>query len=196
MATPQSYFKVDYRGNFADKKGTGLPTISTGLDSVRAYQWEAHFLGLPAQVNNARDLTLAAKQVSQIGMSVDDIEVNRVNDKVFYPGRPTPEEVTVTFDNLFLKNTAEDLWNWFKTIYDPITGEMTVNSPPGGNVSAFKANKLEIVQLDNTLTPHQTTELYGVYPKSFKLAEFNYSTNEFHTIEVTFRFDFMDQFNF
>jgi len=190
-----SYFQVEYRGNFEDKKGEGLPIISTQLDSVRAYQFEIHFQGLPAQVVNERDLTLAAKQISQLGFSVDDIEVNRVNDKVYYPGRPTPEEITVTFDNLYLKETASDLWRWFKTVYDPLSGEMTKNSPPGGAVSPFKAHKVEVVQLDNALTPHAVAELYGVYPKAWRHAEWNYSTNEFHTLEVTFRYDFMDQFN-
>ena len=191
----QSYYNVEYRGNFEDKKGQGLPIVSTQLDSVRAYQFEIHFLGLPAQVTNERDFTLAAKQVSQIGFSVEDIEASRVNDRIYYPGRPSPEEVTVTFDNLYLKETASDLWRWFKTVYDPITGEMTKNSAPGGNVSPFKANKVEIVQLDNAMTPHSVAELYGVYPKSWKTAEMNYSTNDFHTIEVSFRYDFMDQFN-
>jgi len=79
----QSYYKVEYRGNFEDKKGEGLPIISTQLDSIRAYQFEIHFLGLPPQVSNERDFTLAAKQVSQVGFAAEDIEANRVNDKVF-----------------------------------------------------------------------------------------------------------------
>jgi hypothetical protein len=195
MSTPQSYYNIEYRGDFENKKGEGLPVISNNLDSIRTYQWEIHFLGLPPQVTNERDFTLAAKQVSQIGFQVEDIEVNRVNDKVFYPGRPSPDEITITFDNLYLRETASDLWRWFKTVYDPLTGEMTKNAQPAANVSPFKANKVELVQLDNASTPHAVAELYGVYPKSWKLAEFNYSTNEFHTIEVSLRYDFLDQFN-
>ena len=187
-----SYYQIEYRGNFADKKGRGLPQISTQLDSVRAFQWEIHFFGLPPDVSNSRDLTLAAKQVSQVGMRVEDIEVHRVNDRVFYPGKPSPDELTVTFDNLYLRETNSDLWRWFKTQYDPLSGQMTKNAPPGGNLTPAKANKAEIILLDNTLTPHIQIDLLGIYPNAVREAELNYAINEFHTVEVTFRYDFID----
>lgn len=190
-----AYYKDRYGRQF--EPGQGLPTISTDLDSVRSYQFEIHFLGLPADITNETDLTLAAKKVVGLGMSSEPIVVDRVNDKVHYPGKVTPEEVSITFDNLYLRETASDLWRYFKTIYDPITGEMTKNAQPGGGAgSTFKANKVEIIQLDNTLQPHSTIELYGVYPTKFSAAEFNYSTNDFHTIEVTFKYDFMQQYDF
>ena len=58
--------------------------------------------------------------------------VDRVNDKVFYPGKTTPGDLVVTFDNLYLRETAADLWKYFKHTYDPITGEMTKKITPGG----------------------------------------------------------------
>lgn len=187
-----SYYKTLYGREF--NAGQGLPVISTQLDSVRAYQWEVHFYGLPFnRIAEGLDLTLAAKQVSPIGLTSEDITVDRVNDKIFYPGKVTPDEVTITFDNLYLRETSPALWDWFKATYDPLTGEMTKTSRPGGtNRPHFKANKMEVILLDNTSNPHASIETYGVYPKSFKMAELNYSTNDFHTIEVTFRFDFMD----
>ena len=93
-----------------------LPLISEKLDSVRAYQWEIHFFDIPG-LGDTQDLTLAAKQVSQVGFQVEDIEVNRVNDKVFYPGKPTPDELVVTFDNLLKDKVGVRLWNWFTNIY-------------------------------------------------------------------------------
>ena len=88
------------------------------------------------------------------------------------------------------------MWKWFRSTYDPLSGEMTKNSAPGGGQNrTFKAHKVEIIQLDNTLEPHSSMELYGVYPKSWKASEMNYATNEMHTIEVTFRYDFLNQFN-
>ena len=187
-----SLYKDDFRANF--KPGKTLPKISTQLDSVRAFQFEVRFYGLPqALVGSQQDLTLAAKQVSPVGITVDDIVVDRVNDRVFYPGKPSQEEITITFDNLYLKNTTPAMWEWFKSIYDPISGDMTKLAAPGGPGNrTFKANKLTIVELDNTKTPHAFIEVYGVYPKAHRFSEKNYSTNEFSTIEVTFRFDFLD----
>ncbi len=194
MAT-NSYYKNDYR---PFRKGESLPKISTTLDSVRAYQFEVQFYGLPGSLSNQQlDLTLAAKQVGAISFGVDDIPVHRVNDTVFYPGRPTFESLSVTFDNLYLRRTAKTLWEWFKTVYDPISGDMTKLSAPGApGGKTFKANKLRIIELDNMRNPHAAIELYGVYPKSVSFSDKNYSTNDFATISVDFRFDFMDYFNY
>ena len=182
-----------YKGIRGFNPGQGLPTISTDLDSVRAYQFEIQFEGVPGGPSNGDDLTLAAKQVSQTGMTVEDIPIDRVNDKVYYPGKATPEEVTVTFDNLYLRETSDTLWEWFRNTYDPLTGEMTKGSPPGVTFGAsFKANKMTILQLQNNMDPHAAIECYGVWVKSWKTSEFNYATNDFHTIEVIFRYDFMD----
>jgi len=193
MAT--SYYKTKYDRNFTP--GQGLPTISTDLDSVRAYQFEIHFFGLPEDITNSPDLTLAAKKVGGLEMKNEAIVIDRVNDKVHYPGKTTPGELTVDFDNLYLRETASDLYRYFRNIYDPITGEMTKNSQPGGTTGkSFKADKVEVVMLDNTMTPHSTIELYGVYPTSWAAAEFNYSTNQFHQLTVTFKYDFMNVFNY
>ena len=193
MAT--SYYKTKYDRKFTP--GQGLPTISTDLDSVRAYQFEIHFFGLPEDVTDESDLTLAAKKVSGLEMKNEAIVVDRVNDKVFYPGKTTPGELSVDFDNLYLRETSADLYRYFRNIYDPITGEMTKSSQPGGTAGrSFKAERVEVVMLDNTMTPHSTIELYGVYPMSWAAAEFNYSTNSFHQLTVNFKYDFMNVYNY
>jgi hypothetical protein len=185
MATNPAYYLGDSarRGS----AGTGLPVISEGLDSVRVYQFEVHFELPPDLTDTGQDkLTLACKQITAAGFSTEPIEVMRVNDKVYYPGRASPEEVTATFDNLYQPQVAAQLWRWFKSIYNPVTGKFNEN---GGN---FKANKMIITALDAQGQPLQETRMFGVYPISWKTAEFNYGTNEFHTIEVIFRYDFME----
>ena len=74
---------------------------------------------------------------------------------------------------------------------------MTKLAAPGGpGNNTFKATKMRIVELDNTRTPHAAIELYGVYPKSVRFSEKNYNSNDFATIEVEFRYDFLDYFNY
>ena len=175
-------------------KGKQLPMISQELDSVRAYQWEITFYNVPVQGANSLDrpLTLAAKQVSQTGFQSDDIEVHRVNDKVFYPGKVSPEELRVTFDNLYKHKQGKLLYDWFKAAtYNPETGEMTPGRSVGaGNIAGNFKTVCDIVELDNKGKPISYTRLYGIFPKAWKQAEYNYSTNDFHTIEMTFRYDF------
>lgn len=195
MATiPQAYYKTQYGRTFTP--GKSLPLISTELDSVRAYQFEVHFSNLPEGVTRVRDLTLAAKKVSGLEMKNEPIVVDRVNDRVYYPGKTTPGELSIDFDNLYLRETASDLWRYFSNTYDPITGEMTRAARPGSDSPTFKADKVEIVMLNNTMSPHSVIELYGVYPTSWSAAEFNYSTQQFHTLTVAFRYDFMNVYDY
>ena len=190
-----SYYKNKYGRNFTP--GQGLPTVSTDLDSVRAYQFEIHFFGLPEDITNSTDLTLASKKVGGLEMKNETIVIDRVNDKLHYPGKTTPGELSVDFDNLYLRETASDLYRYFRHTYDPITGEMTKSAQPGGSAgTTFKADKVEVVMLDNTLTPHSVIELYGVYPTSWSASEFNYSTSQFHQLTVVFKYDFMNVYNY
>jgi hypothetical protein len=196
----------NYRTNLSNRIIDGkngkvqLPRISTALDSVRTYQFEVQFSEVPTNIVGgggavSQNLTLAAKQVGAIAFGIEDIPVRRVNDLVHYPGNPNFEAVKITFDNLYLKGVSTALWEWFKTTYNPMTGDMETRRN-GPRSPGFKVSKMTIVQLDNTRVPIAAVELYGVYPKTVQFGEMNYGTNEFSTLEVDFRYDFIDFFNY
>lgn len=194
MAIPKPYFIDNTRG-LAEKNK--LPILSTNLDSVRAYQWEVHFQGLPALGDNqgGKSLTLAAKQVTNLGHSVEDIEVHRFNDKVYYPGKANTEEVKITFDNLYQPQMADLLYKWFQGTYNPVDGKGGVTRSADGTATRLKGTAV-VLQLDGQGKVVGGTKLYGIYPKAWKLAEFNYSEqNTFHTIEMSFRYDFAVQYD-
>ena len=175
---------IYYKGNRGTPTSGGLPTLSKDLESIRAYQFEVDFT--LSKQNKSTTFKLAAKQVQAAGFSVADIEVHRVNDKVYYAGKPNQDNLVVTFDNLIKDNTAGELWKWFKGTYDPLTGHL-------GTASDSKVNMVEVLQLNGDLSLKSSTKYFGVYPTGYKNAEWNYSTSDFHTIEVTFRYDFMEQ---
>lgn len=115
MAT--SLYKTSFRNANLRQ---GLPVISSELDSVRTYMFEVQFESPDGQI-----LTLAAKTVGNTGISVEDIEVRRLNDQVWFPGAVKNEELTITFDNLYMAKAASALWERFRNIYDPMTGNAT-----------------------------------------------------------------------
>jgi hypothetical protein len=186
-----SYYANNLQRNLNDSEG--LPVISQDLDSIRAYQWEITFFP-PAEVEIplgfSKPLTLAAKQVNGMTVSVEDIPVNRVNDVTYYPGRPSMGELEVTFDNLLKTKTGWQLYKYFQSVYDPATGEFTSTflTSPG----AFKTTA-EVLELNGQMEPVSMVKLVGLYPKAFNKAEKNYATNEFDTVSVTFRYDFLFQ---
>lgn len=193
------------RRNITGGKGK-LPVVSTDLDSVRTYQFEVRFdqalvsltqaafgggIGAIGSVlagaGAATDLTLAAKQVTGLSYSFQDIEVHRMNDKVFYPGKVQQEEVTITFDNLLKTRTGQILHRYLATVFDMDTG---FYAPSPGGQTNYKTT-LTILEFDGAGRIVQVVDLRGVYPKSFTKGEKNYANSEFDTIEVKFRYDFM-----
>tara|TARA_R110002110_G_scaffold261725_2_gene477591 strand:+ start:53 stop:688 length:636 start_codon:yes stop_codon:yes gene_type:complete len=175
-------------------KAPVLPRISTELDSVRAYQWEiSFFFGREVVGDLQKPLTLAAKQVNGVGFQVEDIEVNRVNDKVYFPGRPSMDELVVTFDNLQKARIDKLLYEVMSTSYDPRTGILNNKFAPNTDADTqLRTDKCEIqiAQLNGDGLPRNVVRLFGCYPKKLTHGEYNYSTNEFHTIEMSFRYDY------
>tara|TARA_R110000751_G_scaffold257700_4_gene357123 strand:- start:1829 stop:2476 length:648 start_codon:yes stop_codon:yes gene_type:complete len=169
-------------------------------DSYRAYSWLIRINGIGGATGSILNsiglsdpdnmLTLAAKQVGQIGYNVDDIMVDRVNDKFYYPGRPSMEETVVTFDNLLKGDVAKALFDWMRTTYDPIQGVHSYSIVGGSS----NKRTVDVIQLDHQRQPKMVARLYGCYPKNWRLAEFNYSANDFHSIEVSLRYDIVGYF--
>lgn len=187
----ESYYANNLNRNL--NENDGLPVISQDLDSIRTYQWEITFYP-PAEIEVplgfSKPLTLAAKKVGGMSVQVEDILVNRVNDVTYYPGRPSMGELVVTFDNLLRTKAGFQLYKYFQTVYDPATGEY--GSTFLDNPNQFKTTA-EILELNGQMEPISLVKLVGLYPKKFTKAEKNYSVNEFDTIDVTFRYDFLFQ---
>ena len=169
-----------------------LPVISTDLDAVRSYQWEIKFAIDTMKKNNPnfpfeeQSIILAAKTVTGLSYSFADIEVHRMNDKVFYPGKISQEEVTVTFDNLLKNSPGIQFYEYLATVFDMRTGFYAAE----GN-GTYKGS-MSIMEFNGKGEIKNVIDLKGVYPKSFSKGEKNYSTSEFDTFEVKFRYDFMN----
>ena len=73
---------------------------------------------------------------------------------------------------------------------NPIDG--TQLGGQGGAATGWKSREVEVLQLSNDGNPMFSTKYFGVYPKSWKPAEYNYGTSEFHTVSVVFKYDYMD----
>ena len=185
-----AYYADTLTRDITSETETGAPTISNKLDSIRAYQWEITFThAMDTQGTQAQPLTLAAKQVNGLGMSVEDIEVNRVNDKVYYPGKPSVDDLVITFDNIRDERISEVLYDFFGQTYDPMTGQF------GDFANPITKMPIHLTQLGPDMQPVNSLTAIGAYPKKYTVAEYNYSTNDFHTIEVTFRYDFLKHYH-
>lgn len=197
----ESYFANQTGRDIEGTSRSVLPQISQSLDAVRVYQWEITF-DLPQDLllNTAtgseitKPMTFAAKQVRGLGYNVQDIEVNRVNDKVYYPGRPSYEELEVTFDNLLATKQGRLLYEYMRSAYDPVKGVYgTTNVGTGAGQSPIRRHKSSatILEFNGANEVQQEIEVRGLYPKSYSRGEKNYNNSDFDTIVMKFRYDFM-----
>lgn len=178
------YYKDQYDRN-TDSEGH-LPLISNKVDSTRAYEWEVQ-ISIPGTIFGSTDYTLGAKRVNGGGMAVEKIQADRVNDKVFYPGKVTPDELTITFDNLKESNLLNKLYEVFQEVYDPTTGYFY----PNGDV--VPKGHIKVYQLDHKRSPISSTTYVGTFMRTWNPMDWDYSRNEFHEIECTFSYDFIVQ---
>ena len=183
------------RGELRTGPGTidGLPLLSHKLDSIRTYNWEVQFNGTfienPVITTQpvSEALTLGAKKVQAAGHSVEDIPVRRLNDLYHYPGAANSKELIITFDHLLYGAPVAALYNWFRN------GSYNVKTGVVNNASNAKKHSIDVMYYDNRKEVISVTTYYGVFVAAFEPGEHNYSTaNDFHTFDVTFRYDFMD----
>lgn len=191
MAEVRSYYQTGtrpFRAAATAQPGsaTSLPLVSTQLDSLRAYNFEVHFNGDLAKPYT-ETLILAAKRVQSAGASVENIEVRRLNDLMHYPGAANHDQLIITFDHLLLREPAEGLYNWFSN------GSYNMRNGVVQNANVGKVHSIDVIHLDNSKNVKNISSYYGVYVEKFAPGELNYATaNEFHTFDVTFRYDFME----
>jgi len=174
--------------------------ITHMYDSFRAYGWLVRIPGISNILGDAESfynftdqndiLSLAARRVTGLSYNVEVIDVNKVNDRFYYPGRPATQTATISFDNMIKGDTAKLLYAWMRTTYDPIFG---THSNPVIAGSQFKRT-MEVVQLDAQRNPKLVAKLYGAFPIKWSIGELSYGTNDFATIDVEVKYDFIVQY--
>jgi len=189
-----SYFLNTQDRTINPKQVNRLPNLSTNLDSFRTYQFEVTFHGIDQVITEGgsvttggiqKSLTLACKSVSEISMEIAAIEVSRLNDKFYYPGKPTVKEVTFTFDNIKNTNTGAALYKWISSIYNPATG--TFQS--GNQIGNFKCT-IDVVEIDSLGDAKSYTRLIGCFPRVWSESTRDYAGTEgFHTLQLTVSVD-------
>jgi hypothetical protein len=183
----------DYRGAINAESPTPLK-ISTSLDAIRSYQFEVDFRNIPALGDYKEgDLQIGVNKVTAYGPKIDMVEIHRVNDIVKYPGKMKFEGLSITFDNQLLIPQYAHLWEYIKSVFNPLTGQYYTPATGARSIASIKTSKIIVRQLSGQNTPISETTFWGVFPMEYAIAEQKYSeSNTVNTIDVKFSFDTMD----
>ncbi len=155
------------------------------METKRKNRWQLSFVNIPnesftgsdAQVN--MDLSLLS--ASRPSWNFEEVEIHRLNEKFYVPGKVTYEPITIVYQDLIDAKTSEVIFDWSKTVYNPFTGAMGYKNAIG--VDAYLA------MLDPLGVPVEIWNLFGAWPQSANFQDLDMSSSEQANIEIVLRYD-------
>lgn len=157
--------RIDYMLSEGTGK-TGEPT--------RNNTWEV-------TINDFQDCTLYASTVSLPTPTVSPIEINHFNEKLKIAGAVDVPNVSLEVMDTIDPDLAGQLYEWYKKIYDPETGEV-------GYASEYKKQG-SIVQYDSKGNRVREWTLSGMWPATCTMGSLDYSSADPVKIQIDFSVD-------
>lgn len=155
-------------------------------EAKRKNRWQLSFLDVPSKLFNddptvKRNMELALLSASRPSWNLEEVELHRLNEKFYVPGKATYEPITVTYQDFIESRISEVLFEWSRTVYNPMTGAMGYKRAIG--VKAF------LTMLDPLGIPVEIWTLLGAWPQSINFQDLDMSSSEQANVEVTVRYD-------
>lgn len=143
----------------------------------KTYLWEISIIG------NSENIKTFAKSVSIPQSSIEPIIVNYMGEKVHYAGKESsPKTVTITFWDDERATMLTYLDNWFQTVHQNGTGQMTKE--------ADYRRTINILLNDATdLTDTSVTELSGAFIIDIAEIPLSYENSDVIEITATFQYE-------
>jgi hypothetical protein len=138
---------------------------------------------------NADAFAFAAKSCSIPQISFNALEQQRMNERFFFAGKPTWNDLSTSFYDYIVSATSQScspgdfLWAWCRTIYDPQTGVMGYKSEYHGHAT--------IAMLDPGGVVIRAWNIYYMFPTSISWGDTVGSEDE-GVVEctATFKYDY------
>lgn len=140
------------------------------------------------------------KSASRPNFSVEEQEINYMHGKMWIPGKPTYETMSVTYYDVGGQTQSggsiSTLYSWLASVYNftgtPASGSSatyTQASKMGdgyGNVGYAGTGNLKLY--DGCGNRMEEWSIFGMWPTQINFGDLAYDSNEEVTIEVTFRY--------
>lgn len=126
--------------------------------------------------------SFALKTTGLPGGEFAEITVDYINNKYYFPGKWTWNEIEVTLRDFIGVDTAGALYKWFRTCFNPQTGEQAL--------AAGMKQTITIHLLDPQGNEIEQWSLVGAWPKKFNWGDgMDYSSDEIRELTMGFRYD-------
>lgn len=122
------------------------------------------------------------KMASRPDITIEDTELNFLNETTWIPGKAKWETITVTYyDVAGAQNSG--LYSWLATVYDFTSECRTMASKP-----IDYAGTAHLVMLDGCGNPLEKWTLGNLWPTSVKFGEVAYDSSDVAEVELTLRY--------
>ena len=136
------------------------------------------------------------KTASRPNITFDEQEVHFLHGRMYLPGKPTFETITVTYYDVVSDGAAQPLmplYTWLSSVYDMFSAAGGLANPRMGN-SAGGQNGYggtgNLTMLNGSGKAIETWTLYDCWPQAVNFGDLDYSSAEEATIELTLRYTF------
>jgi hypothetical protein len=114
-------------------------------------------------------------------LTVEDTEVNFLNQTTWIPGKAKWEPISVSWYDVASKDMG-DLWSWIATVYNFNSSNITMSEKAGWNGTAL------ITMYDGCGSALEQWTLGSVWPMSADFGSLDYSSGDLAEIELQLRY--------
>jgi tail tube protein gp19 len=130
------------------------------------------------------------KTASRPSISIEETEINFLNEVSWIPGKAKWETIDVTYLDAN-DDTTSDLFSWLASVYD-----FTNPCRNMGSKQIDYAGEANLVMLDGCGNPIERWVMGNVWPTSIKFGELDYSSSDIAEIQLTLRYSQVSYTNY
>ena len=158
-------------------RNMGLGKFSSDVCLMRKYRWLFYIDGVSDDGTSA----LPPDKGARPSLSFKEIEVQHLNEVIYFPGKPDWKPIQLTlFD---LKENKNPVFDWIKKRYDTSFGEGDWSADP-----SFKKNA-SLQMYDGCGEVMETWRFDNAWPNNVEWGELDMASNDYVTVELTLRYD-------
>jgi hypothetical protein len=178
--------------NFTVPLAGGSSQTSQGLLMPKLkYRFRLSFVNFGVSTNNVIELTKQVQDAKRPSVKFDPVTVDIYNSKVYFAGKPSWEETSVTLRDDSAGNVSKMVGEQIQKQFD-----FQEQASAASGIDYKFTLQIDILDGGNgAATPNvlESWALYGCFLSSVDYGELNYNSNDPQTVALSIRFDNAEQ---
>jgi len=160
----------------------GLGPIATACFK-RKFRWTLSIPEVTSATATSSANVLAPNKAARPSLSFKTIDVQHLNETIYYPGKPDWKPVSITLYDTKTKSGDNPVFEWVKKFYDPQEGTWRAD-----RVNNYKRTAI-LKMLDGCGGTLESWRFINAWPESIEFGDLDYGSSEYVTVDITLRYD-------